>query len=246
MKEQIKRWAGALAVVLAFGVMGIPDAMAATATTTFWASDHATPGTVSAGDVRLIASYSFEGAAQVGIECDFRVTSTNDESVHVNNFVTIVTGGQTITVLGTEDGVGGVHVSDTRVVLGDTVDVYNHIGARVPGELPVGTSVELEIAITCTIEDDTTSTTANSTTTSSTGSTTTVPSSTSIPPTASTSSSLVTTTTAPTGSTTTVPPVTSPPTLPYTGLDDHLPSLAFAGAMLALLGGFLLRARSET
>ena len=269
MKEQVKRWAGALAVVAAFGIMGIPDAMAATTTITFTGSDFYIPRPVAASDQvgvrRLLATYELPADQQqyIGTVCTFRVTAANGDSVHPNNFGVIVTDGNESDVLGTESqpNVTATRLEDATLILGPNVRLYNVMMPDSEGN--VSTSVDYTVSATCTIEDDTTTTTATtpSTTTPTTTSTTTTPSSTTTSIPTSTSIPPATTTTAPTGSTTTtVPPVTTqecdedhpswnPETetceLPFTGLDDHLPSLAFAGAMLALLGGFLLRARRD-
>ena len=253
MKNQIKRWAGALAVVAAFGVLGIPDAMAATTTITFTGSDFYIPRPVAASDQvgvrRLLATYELTADQQqyIGTVCTFRVTAANGDSVHPNNFGVIVTDGNESDVLGTESqpNVTTTRLEDATLILGPNVRLYNVMMPDSEGN--VSTSVDYTVSATCTIEDDTTTTT----TTPSTSTTTSVSTSTTTPSTTTTTPTVTTpppasTTTAPTGSTTTtVPPVTSPPTLPYTGLDDRLPSVAFAGAMLTLLGGFLLRARSD-
>jgi hypothetical protein len=212
--------------------------------------------------VRTIATYDVPDVL-VGLSCAVSVTSTNDESVHINNFSRIASNGDSLDVLGTEDGVNGVHATDKTLELGETIVVTNHIGARARGELPVGTSVRLTIGVTC-VQDDTTTTSSSTVPPSS--STTTLPSETpttsSTTTTTSTSTSTsvpATTTTAPTESTTTtepdddeppastIPPVTSPPTLPFTGIEDAetLAGVAMAASALLLLGGGVLLAGRE-
>lgn len=255
-----------IVVLMAVGFIAAAPAHpadAATSTTTFPVSYEARPGTVQAGDVILIGSYSLVSEPNpdpnpiIGLTCTFRVTSTNDESVHVNNYAEIRTNGSSTLVTGTEDGVNGVHVVDSTLVLGESIEVWYYVGQRAPGETPVGISVELEVSFTCTTTDDTTTTTVTVPSSSTTST---------LPPGGSTSTSVSTpptsapTTTVPTGSTTTtlpirpphtdppvppttVPPVTSPPTLPFTdepGDWDREKGLAMAGAALILLGAALV------
>ena len=204
-----------LAVIVA--LMGVSwsalPGVAATTTFAFEAVDEGRFPAIQPGDVRTIATYDVP-AELVGLSCAVSVTSTNDESVHVNNFVRITSNGDSLDVLGTEDGINGVHTSAKTIELGGTVVVTNHIGRRALGEMPVGTSVRLTIGVTCTTDD---TTTTSSSTVPPSSSTTTLPSETpttsSTTTTTSTSTSTsvpATTTTAPTDSTTsTQPPSTS-------------------------------------
>jgi LPXTG-motif cell wall-anchored protein len=182
-----------LAVIVA--LMGVSwsalPGVAATTTFAFEAVDEGRFPAIQPGDVRTIATYGVP-AELVGLSCAVSVTSTNDESVHVNNFVRITSNGDSLDVLGTEDGINGVHTSAKTIELGSTVVVTNHIGRRALGEMPVGTSVRLTIGVTCTTDDTTTST--SPTTTSST-----------LPPSSTTSTIVTTSTTAPEATTTTLP-----------------------------------------
>lgn len=234
---------------------------AATSTTTFPVSYEARPGTVQPGDVILIASYPV-GASNpiIGLTCGFRVTSSNDESVHINSYAEIRTNGSSTLVLGTEDGVNGVHVVDSTLVMGETVEVWYHVGERALGEKPIGISVELEVSYTCTTTDVTTTTTSTPTTTPSSSTTSTIPptTTTSTPDGSTSTSQPATSTTAPTDSTTTthhdpvtppteppgsstVPPVSTPdPTLPLTGPTTDAGLWFAIGAALTLTGGVLV------
>ena len=232
----------------------------------FTATDHGRTPAVQPGDVRTIATYDVP-TELVGLSCSVSVTSTNDESVHINNFVRITSNGDSLDVLGTEDGVNGVHTTSKTLELGSTIVVTNHIGRRALGELPVGTSVQLTIGVTCTTDDTTTTsttpTTSSSTTTSTTQPTATTStsspssSSTTTPATSTTAHTDSTTTTQPpststsapgSSTSTTVPPTEStepPTTLPDTGPAD-VAGLAMAAVALLLLGGGVLLAGRET
>jgi hypothetical protein len=245
-----------LAMLLAFPL----GAMAATVTFTFTAAGFVTPGNVSAGDVLTLATFDMAGEGYgdlIGETCTFSARSQNGESVHVNSYAEILTNGNATDILGTEDGVNGVHVVDRTLEVGPTIAVFYHVGARALGELPIGVSVNLTIGVTCQTEDTTTSTTVSYSTSTTAPQTTTVPdssTSSTVPPiTPPPTVPPATSTTAPTGSTTTtnptacctperpptttVPPVTSPPTLPYTGVSG-VAGLGMAAAALIALGGF--------
>jgi hypothetical protein len=231
-------------------------AKAATVTFTFTAAGFITPGNVTAGDVLTLATFDVaaEGYGDViGETCVFSVSSRNGESVHVNSYAESLTNGNATDILGTEDGVNGVHVVDRTLEVGPTIAVFYHVGARALGELPIGVSVNLTIGVTCQTEDTTTTSTVP--TTSSTvpdTTTTTAPDTSTSTVTSTTSTTPATSTTAPTGSTTTtnptacctperpttstVPPVTSP-TLPFTDQDETA-SLAMTAVALLALGGF--------
>ena len=235
----------------------------------FTATDHGRTPAVQPGDVRTIATYDVS-AELVGLSCSVSVTSTNDESVHINNFVRITSNGDSLDVLGTEDGVNGVHTTSKTLELGSTIVVTNHIGRRALGELPVGTSVQLTIGVTCTTSDDTTTTSTSTPSSSSTTAPETSSTSGATSTSTSTASTLppVTSSTVPTDSTTTTnpppstippgtststtvpptestePPTSTPPTLPDTGPAD-VAGLAMAGVALLLLGGGVLVAGRE-
>jgi hypothetical protein len=258
-REIMKRTLITMAVLM--GVLGgCQPAFAATTSFTIEASAFITPGNVQAGDVLTLATFDVAGegyGSTIGQTCLISATSTNGESVHVNSFAEIVTNGSATDVLGTEDGVNGVHVVDRMLEIGDTITILYHVGARALGEGPLGVSVNLTIGVTCQTEDTTTSTTVSSSTSTTAPQTTTVPdssTSSTVPPiTPPPTVPPATSTTAPTGSTTTtnptacctperpttstVPPVTSPPTLPYTGVSG-VAGLGMAAAALIALGGF--------
>lgn len=250
-----RAWVTAGLIVLFFILAGSIEAHAATVSFSFTASDFATPGNVQPGDRRLIASEPVP-AELVGLTCVFSVTATNGESVHVNNYVEIVTNGNATDVLGTEDAAFGVHVEDRTLELGSTVDVFNIIGQRAVGELPVGTSVDMTIGVTCQTDDTTTTTTGQTTSSSSSTTTTPTVTTTTTLPTPSTSTTTpATTTTVPTESTTTtrppvvtipypststIPPITTLPTLPFTGPTDHPLGLGASALAALTVGAWML------
>jgi len=192
----------------------------------FTATDHGRTPAVQPGDVRTIATYDVP-AELVGLSCSVSVTSTNDESVHINNFVRITSNGDSLDVLGTEDGVNGVHTTSKTLELGSTIVVTNHIGRRALGELPVGTSVQLTIGVTCTTDDTGTTTTSIPTTTSTTfetSTTTSAPTTTTTAPATTTTSSPTSSTTVPGSSTTTSPPPSTSTSVPGSTTSTTVPA----------------------
>lgn len=214
------------------------------------------------GEPRLLTTYDVPDSL-VGVTCSFTVTAANGESVHQANYGRLVTNGDQTDILDTENEpfVEATRLTDSRLTLGTTIQLFNIIGGYTDGDNLragfVGTSVDYRVEATCTLDDTTTTSSIQTTTstvpgTSSTSAppsstTSTVPPTTTTVPASSTSAPTEsTTTTTPDGSTnSTIPPVTSPPTLPFTGVEDHLPGVGLAAAALLMLGAGVLLAGKE-
>lgn len=227
-----RAWAGAIAVVFGFIVLSLPGvSWGADGTYTF--SDFAIPNPTRGDTSRLLLT--IDTSDHNGQTCTVVVDTINGESVHPENYVTLEGGVPTVTVTGTEDGAFGEHQNTTTVVLGDTLEVWNHFS--------LATSVDGDVTITC----DTTTTTApppgsSSTTSTAPSTTTTTDGTTSTTPPAPT-------TTVPTDSTTTLPPVTTNPstpddTLPFTGPEDVMwGGIGLAALAVGALGLYATRSR---
>jgi hypothetical protein len=206
----------ALGITLYFIAAGSLTAHAATTTIEFTAEDFYIPRPATASDQvgveRRLATVETP-AELVGATCSVVGTSTNGESVNLNNYGMIRSNGDSVRIDGTEDTASGVRLSDRTIVLGVTIDLYNVMQPDANGI--VATSVNYSVRVTCTIEDDTIEddTTTTSTTIDDSTTTTTPPPTTLTTDSSTTSTSITipaTTTTAPTGSTTsTQPPSTS-------------------------------------
>jgi len=252
-----RRILGMLTATLAAGLLALPAAAAVTMFQ-FSGSDFYLPRPAAASDQvgvpRLLATYDLAAnghADLIGLECAFEVDAANGDSVHLDNYGAIVTGGNESDVFETEalPNVSETLLTDATLVLGPTIELYN-VMLPDPNDT-VGTSVDYMVYVTCTTNDATTTTTvATTTTTQATTTTTTAPTTTTTaPPTTSSSVLGTTTTTAPGAdatSTTTVPSV-APNTLPFTGPPAEAAGLAMAAtALLMLGGGALLAARAES
>lgn len=234
-----RRILGMLTAILAAGLFALP-AGAQTTSFQFTGSDFYVPRPAAASDqvgvLRLLTSFDLAANGYgelIGQVCSFEVDASNGESVHVNNYAAIITGGEETDVYETEaaPNVTETLLEDATLTLGDSIELYN---VMLPdSEDIMATSVEFTVIVTCTTEETTTTTEPTTTTTEPTTTTT-------VPVTTTTSVLGTTTTTAPeaeaTSTTTTVPSV-SPSTLPFTGPPVEPAGLAVAGAALMLLGG---------
>lgn len=256
-----------LAVVTALGTVGLMSlpAGAAAVEFSFTGSDFFIPRPVDATDqegvYRLLATYDLAANGYgdlVGTACGFEVTADNDDSVHLNNFGAIITGGNETDIYGTESApnVLTTTLEDDTLVLGPTIELYNIMLEDPSGR--IGTSVDYVVTVSCFTEvESTTTTTVETTTTTAVETTTTtaVETTTTTAPEVSTSSVLITTTTTAPEVTTssvlattssTVPPV-SGSTLPFTGAPVETAGMVMAAVALVLLGGgVLLASRNES
>lgn len=260
----IRRLMAVLTSISALWLMTLPAA-AATVTFSFTGSDFYIPRPVASSDqegvLRLLTSYDLAANGfgdLIGTNCGFTVSAANGESVHLNNYGAIITGGNETDVLDTESlpNVLTTTLTDNTLTLGPTIDLYN-VMLR-DGNNTIGTSVDYVVTVVCETEDTTTTTQATTTTTTVETTTTTAPSTTTTAPSTTTTAPPVTTTsilgttTTTTGETTTssvaatssttVPPVTGS-TLPFTGPVEAAGVAMAASALLLLGAGLLLAAR---
>ncbi len=222
---------------------------------------------------RLITSFDLAANGHgdlIGQQCHFTVSADNGDSVHLDNYAVLVTGGVETDVFDTESApnVTTTTLEIDTLTMGSTIEFYN-VMLEDPSAT-VGTSVDFTViadcspsAVTTTTTAATTTTTAATTTSSTAGTTTTTnPSSTSsttegsqaptttmAQPTTtagdpSTTTALATSTTAgPLTSTDDGPTTTVPPVT-----DETLPftgpssvvSLAWSATALMLMGGSLV------
>jgi hypothetical protein len=223
-----RRVMAVLTAVATVGLMSLP-AGAATVVFSFEGDDFYIPRPVESSDqenvYRLLNSYDLAAngyADLIGLECTFSVTAANGESVHLNNFGAIVTGGNETDIFDTESlpDVLTTQLEDATLVLGETIELYNVMVRDDNGT--IGTSVEYVVTVTCTTEEETTTTTVETTTTTTVETTTTTaPTTTTTTLPVSTTSILGTTTTTTVADTTTtsvaatststIPPVTGTP-----------------------------------
>jgi hypothetical protein len=251
-----------LTATMVLGLMSLP-AGAATVEFTVEGSDFYIPRPVEASDqegvYRLLTSYDLASNGfgdLIGTECIFTVTADNDDSVHLNNFGAIVTGGNETDIYDTESEPNELttQLEDPTLVLGETIELFN-VMLRDPNGT-IGTSVDYVVTVRCTTVEETTTTTAAETTTTTveeTTTTTVADTTTTTAPAITTSTVLgeTTTTTAPAttsstsaAATSTVPPVTGS-TLPFTGAPVDAAGVGMAAAALLLLGGGVLLAARE-
>ena len=211
------------------------------------------------GVERFVASFDLVANGLedlVGQTCAIIVLAGNGDSVHLNNFGLIVTGGSETNVLETESepNVLRTVLDDPTLVLGETMELYN---IMVPDpENIVATSVEYFVSVFCAEQTTTTppetTTTPPETTTTPPETTTTPPETTTTPP-ETTTTPPETTTTPPETTTTTIPitttsiSATTVQTLPFTGPGAGGGWLSL-GAALLVAGAVALgaaRRRSE-
>lgn len=239
-----------LLLTLAAPAMAAPVAL-------FTASDFYLPRPASASDQigvrRLLIDFDLAAngfADLIGQQCAFTVSAFNGDSVHLNNFGVIATGGTETDIYGTESvpNVETTTLEDATHVLGSTVQLYN-VMLPDPSDR-VGTSVDYTVSVDCDVPTTTTTTAPTTTTTAPTTTTTAPTTTTTVAGTTTTSVLGTTTTTDPITTTsvlgvttTTVPPV-SASTLPFTGPLVEVAGLAMAATALLMLGsGVLVAAR---
>lgn len=224
---------------------------------TLQGGDYYIPRPVEASDqegvYRLMVTAEITGTLLepfIGERCTFSLVSDNKESIHLNNYAVVDTGATTVPIPGTESV--PFRVTDPPDVfmadLGETVALYNIMEPDPDGIM--ATSVDYTLTIECvavppTTTPETTTTIPPETTTTTNATTTTTDGTTSTTGGSTTTTFPSTTTTWGGETTTTVPPTTGS-TLPFTGVEEHLPEMVAAGVALLLLGGgALLAARNS-
>lgn len=195
----------------------------------------------------------------IGQECRFSVSADNGDSIHLDNYAVLITGGVETDVIDTESlaNVTTTTLEIDTLIMGPTIEFFN---VMLPDpSATVGTSVDFTVSADCSPIAATTTTVASTTTTAPTTSTTVPPTTTTAPPSpTSTGGSVGPTTTQPQttttalattstsdpltstelGSSTTVPPVTGG-TLPFTG-PDGVAGLTWSATALLIMGGWMV------
>jgi hypothetical protein len=186
----------------------------------------------------------------IGEDCLFTVAAFNGDSVHLDNYAVITTGGNETDVYGTESlpNVETTTLEDATHILGPTIEFYNVMEVDPNGT--VGTSVDFVVTVDCEYNVVTTTTVADSTTTlpttPTTGQvTTTTEQITTTTEQITTTTGQVTTTTGPDVEVTTTVPSVTGSTLPFTGPPVEAAGLAMAAAGLLMLGSGVVTAIRE-
>ncbi|MFT7601021.1 MAG: hypothetical protein ACI8TP_003971 [Acidimicrobiales bacterium] len=164
----------------------------------------------------------------VGLTCQITGETDNQESVHINNDLLIVTGGQTIVIPNFEDEGFVVHNGSSIEAISETIEVFVRFG-------PDGVSSGgFKVDVNCDIEQPPTTGTTPPTTADPT---TVTPTSEALPPSGPTVVDSIPSTTTP--PVTDVPTTTAPPPLPP-GTEPELPVTGSSTAQIGLFGVFVL------